>query len=98
MLVVCLVIQAVSKMAIPEISLTENELSDQGALLVVRQAGPVDVVLVNPNDLYFGGSTNPPKYDRFQSKQGSFGFQVYIYTYISKILTAVAFYYRWCEC
>lgn len=46
MLVVCLVIQAVSKTVITEISLAENELSDQGTLLVVRQAGPVDVVLV----------------------------------------------------
>eukprot|EP00434_Breviolum_minutum_P032513 symbB.v1.2.028752.t1/scaffold3072.1/size64214/3 len=35
--VVPMFFEAVSKMAIPEISLTENELSDQGALLVVRQ-------------------------------------------------------------
>ena len=33
----------------------------------------------NPNDLYFWRST-PPKQGLFQSKQGSFGFQVNIYT------------------
>ena len=35
----------------------------------------------NPNDLYFL-KVNPPKHGLFPSKQGSFGFQVYIYIVI----------------
>lgn len=82
MLVVCLVIQAVSKTVLTEISLAENELGDQGALLVVRQAGPVDVVLV-ATQMTFILEDQPSKIRSFPIKARVIRVPgIYIYTYI----------------
>ena len=53
----------------------------------------------NPNDLYFW-QVNPPKQGLFQSKQGSFGFQVYVYIYRERERDIyIGYRYRYtCEC